>query len=171
MITIKEAHWKSNSFLDDGEFYDIMTLVLEQDGFYYNPNNKKFLGAIFKEYVKKFMKEDNTSLKLSKKELFFFSENANLYMLNHIHNELFKDRDPNPFNAIVEDDEDGAMNLGMFNLPFGNQLKILIEILEMMECDFKKLSEDYMILGFPDSQGRREKKTMIDLYYSEWKER
>jgi len=171
MITIKEAHWKSNNFLDEGEFNNIMTLVLEQDGFYYNPSDKKFLGAVFKEYVKKFMKEDSVVLKLSRKELFFFAENANLYMLNHIHNELFKDKATDPFNAIVEDDEDGAINLGMFNLPFGNQLKVFIDILEAMNCDFKKLSKDYMILGFPDSMGRKKKKTITDLSYREWKDK
>ena len=31
------------------------------------------------------------------------------------------------------------------------QIKNLIEILEKLEIDFKKLSEDYMPLGFPNS--------------------
>lgn len=79
-------------------------------------------------------------------------------MLNIIYNDLFKDKEPTPFNAIIEDNEDGAMNLGMFNLPFAFQLKNLIEILQKMEIDFKKLSEDYMLLGFPNSMECYEKK-------------
>ena len=62
------------------------------------------------------------------------------------------------------------MNFGMFNLPFASQLKNLIEILQNMEIDFKKLSEDYMLLGFPNSMECYEKKDMIDLSYKVWEE-
>ena len=88
------------------------------------------------------------TLELSKKELFYYGENANLYLLNHIYNNLFPNKEPNPFNSIIEDDEDGAINLGMFNLPFASQLKNLIEILQNMEIDFKKLILKYKFSCF-----------------------
>lgn len=171
MITIQEAHWKSKGLFSEDDLHNIMTLVLEQDGFYFNPSDSDFLSAIFKEYVRNFLKEKSVTFKLSKKELFYYSDNANLYLLNHIYNDLFKDKEPNPFNAIIEDNEDGAMNLGMFNLPFASQLKNLIEILEKLEIDFKKLNEDYMLLGFPNSMECYKEKDMIDLSYEVWEER
>ncbi|QOG12872.1 hypothetical protein [Arcobacter sp. FWKO B] len=171
MITIQEAHWKSKGLFGDDDLHNIMTLVLEQGGFYFDPRDSDFLGAIFKEYVRNFLDEDSVTLKLSKKELFYYNENANLYMLNTIYNELFPNKQPNPFNSIIEDDEDGVMNFGMFNLPFASQLKNLIKILEKLEIDFKKLSEDYMLLGFPNSMECYEKKDMIDLSYKVWEEK
>ncbi|MFA6136774.1 MAG: hypothetical protein WC667_01685 [Sulfurimonas sp.] len=171
MITIQEAHWKSKGLFSEDEFHNIMTLVLEQDGFYFDPSDGDFLGAIFKEYVRNFLEEDSATLKLSKKELFYYGDNANLYLLNSIYNDFFQDKEPNPFKAIVEDDEDGLINLGMFNLPFAPQLKNLIEILEKMNCDFKKLSKDYMLLGFPNSMECYEEKDMVDLSYKLWEER
>lgn len=170
MITIQEAHWKSKGLFIEDDLHNIMTLVLEQDGFYFNPSDSDFLSAIFKEYVRNFLKEKLVTFKLSKKELFYYSDNANLYLLNHIYNDLFKDKEPNPFYAVIEDDE-GAMNLGIFNLPFVSQLKNLIEILEKLEIDFKKLSEDYMLLGFPNSMEWYKEKDMIDLSYKVWEER
>ena len=170
MITIQEAHWKSKGLFSEDDLHNIMTLVLEQNGFYFNPSDNDFLGVIFKEYVRKFLKEESVTLELSKKELFYYGENANLYLLNHIYNNLFPNKEPNPFNSIIEDDEDGAINLGMFNLPFASQLKNLIEILQNMEIDFKKLSEDYMLLGFPNSMECYEKKDMMDLSYKVWEE-
>lgn len=170
MITIQEAHWKSKGLFIEDDLHNIMTLVLEQDGFYFNPSDSDFLSAIFKEYVRNFLKEKLVTFKLSKKELFYYSDNANLYLLNHIYNDLFKDKEPNPFYAVIEDDE-GAMNLGIFNLPFVSQLKNLIEILEKLEIDFKKLSEDYMLLGFPNSMECYKEKDMIDLSYKVWEER
>lgn len=171
MITIQEAHWKSKGLFSEDDLHNIMTLVLEQKGFYFDPSDNSFLGAIFKEYVRKFLKDEYITLELSKKELFYYGENANLYMLNIIYNDLFKDKEPTPFNAIIEDNEDGAMNLGMFNLPFAFQLKNLIEILQKMEIDFKKLSEDYMLLGFPNSMECYKAKDVIDLDYKLWEER
>ena len=170
MITIQEAHWKSKGLFIEDDLHNIMTLVLEQDGFYFNPSDSDFLSAIFKEYVRNFLKEKSVTFKLSKKELFYYSDNANLYLLNHIYNDLFKDKEPNPFYAVIEDDE-GAMNLGIFNLPFVSQLKNLIEFLQKMEIDFKKLSEDYMLLGFPNSMECYKEKDMIDLSYKVWEER
>jgi len=171
MITIQEAHWKSKGLFEKDDLHNIMTLVVEQNGFYFDPSNSDFLGTLFKEYVRNFLDEDFVTLKLSKKELFYYNENASIYMLNNIYNNLFKDKEPNPFNAIIEDDEDGAINLGMFNLPFASQLKYLIEILEKLEIDFKKLSEDYMLLGFPNSMECYKEKDVFDLDYKLWEER
>lgn len=169
MITIQEAHWKSKLLFED-KLSNIMTLVIEQDGFYFDPSDSDFLRALFKEYVRNFLDEDFAILKLSKKELFYYGENANLYLLNYIYNDLFKDKESSPFNAIIESDE-GAINLGVFNLPFANQLKFLIEILEKMKIDFKKHSEDYMLLGFPNSMECYKEKDMMDLSYKLWEER
>lgn len=169
MITIQEARWKSKSLFDK-DFDNIVTLVIEQNGVYFNPSDSDFLGAIFKEYVRGFLKEETLVLKLSKKELFYYGENANLYLLNSIYNDLVDDKESNPFNAIIDSDE-GAINLGVFNLPFARQLENLIEILEKMSIDFKKLSEDYMLLGFPNSMESYKKKDMINLSYKLWEER
>ena len=171
MITIQEAHWKSKGLFKDDDLHNITTIVIEQDGFYFDPSDGDFLGVIFKEYVRNFLEEDFVTLKLSKKELFYYNENANLYMLNTIYNNFFKDKKLNPFNAIIDDDEDGAINLGIFNLPFANQLKNLIEILQIMEINFKKLSEDYMLLEFPNSMECYKKRDVIDLSYKLWEER
>lgn len=166
MITIQEAHWKSKGFFSEDDLCNIMTLVLEQNGFYFDPSDNNFFGAVFKEYVRKFLKEEYVMFELYKKELFYYGENANLYLLNHIYNNLFKDKEPNPFIFIMESDE-GAMNLGIFNLPFTSQLKKLIEILQKLKIYFKKLSEDYMLLGFPNYK----EKDMIDLSYKLWEKK
>lgn len=170
MITIQEAHWKSKGLFEDEVLHNIMTLVIEQDGFYFDPSDGDFLGVIFKEYARRFMQEESTTLTLTRRELFYYGENANLSMLNHIYNDLFPDKESNPFNAILESDE-GAMYLGMFNLLFASQLKNLIEILEKMECDLKKLSEEYMLLGFPHSMECYKERDVMDLNYKMWEER
>ncbi|MBD3839607.1 MAG: hypothetical protein IE878_04375 [Epsilonproteobacteria bacterium] len=170
MITIQEAHWKSKGLFEDDELHNIMTLVIEQDGFYFDPGDGDFLGVIFKEYARRFMQEESTTLTLTRRELFYYGENANLSLLNHIYNDLFPDKEPNPFNAILESDE-GAIHLGMFNLPFASQLKNLIEILEKMECELKKLSEEYMLLGFPHSMECYKERDVMDLSYKMWEER
>jgi hypothetical protein len=170
MITIQEANWKSKGLFSDDKLHNIMTLVIEQNGFYFDPSDSAFLGAIFKEYVRKFLNEENVTIKLSKVELFYYRENANLYLLNHIYNDLFPSKEPSPFNSVVDSDE-GAINLGIFNLPFASQLQNLIEILQKMEIDFKKLSEDYMLLGFPNSMECYDEKDVIDLDYKLWEER
>lgn len=61
--------------------------------------------------------------------------------------------------------------MGIFNLPFVSQLKNLIEILQKLKIDFKKLSEDYMLLGFPNSMECYKEKDVMDLSYKVWKER
>ena len=57
MIRIQEAHWKSKGLFIEDDLHNIMTLVLEQDGFYFDPSDSDFLSAIFKEYVRNFLKE------------------------------------------------------------------------------------------------------------------
>ena len=59
MITIQEAHWKNKGLFDYDDLNNIMTLVLEQNGFYFDPSDNDFLGVIFKEYVRNFLKEKN----------------------------------------------------------------------------------------------------------------
>lgn len=167
---IQEANWKSKSILKESGLDNIMTIVLEQDGVYFDPSDSDFLGAIFKEYVRKFLKEENVTIEMSKVELFYYHENANLYLLNHIYNDLFPSKEPNPFNSIYQDEEE-TINFGIFNLPSAKQLENLIEILEKMEIDFKKLSEDYMLLEFPSSMECYDENDVIDLSYKVWKER
>lgn len=166
MITIQEAHWKTKGLFDYKDLNNIMTLVLEQNGFYFDPSDNDFLGVIFKEYVRNFLKEDNIQFNLSKKELFFYSNNANIYLLNYIYNDFFPHEKQNPFYSTIQD-EDETIDLGIFNLPFSNQLKNLIQILEKMNINFKKLSEDYMLLGFPNSMECYKKDEVIDMYYNE----
>jgi hypothetical protein len=74
MITIQEAHWKSKGLFSEDNSHNIMTLVLEQDGFYFDPSDRDFLSAIFKEYVRNFLKEKSVTLELSKKELFYYGD-------------------------------------------------------------------------------------------------
>lgn len=169
MITIQEAHWKSKGLFRDNDLHNIMTLVLEQDCFYFDPSDSDFLGAIFKEYVRNFLDEENFMIELSKVELFYYHENANLYLLNKIYNKLFPSNDSSPFNSIYEDEEE-TINFGMFNLPSANQLKKFIEILQKMNINFKKLSKKYMLLGFPNSMECYKEKDVIDLDYKLWEE-
>lgn len=167
MITIQEAHWKNKGLFDYDDLNNIMTLVLEQNGFYFDPSDNDFLGVIFKEYVRNFLKEDNIQFNLSKKELFFYSNNANIYLLNYIYNDFFSQEKQNPFYSTIQDDDE-TINLGIFNIPFSNQLKNLIQILEKMNINFKKLSEDYILLGFPNSMECYKKDEVIDMYYKEY---
>ena len=59
MITIQEAHWKSKGLFENDDLHNIMTLVLEQDGFYFDPSDGDFLGMLFKEYVQNFLDKDS----------------------------------------------------------------------------------------------------------------
>lgn len=167
MITIQEAHWKTKGLFDYKDLNNIMTLVLEQNGFYFDPSDNDFLGVIFKEYVRNFLKEDNIQFNLSKKELFFYSNNANIYLLNYIYNDFFSQEKQNPFYSTIQDDDE-TINLGIFNIPFSDRLKNLIQILEKMNINFKKLSEDYMLLGFPNSMECYKKDELIEIYYKEY---
>ncbi|MGB3962682.1 MAG: hypothetical protein WBK95_10640, partial [Sulfurimonas sp.] len=74
MITIQEAHWKSKGLLSEDELHNIMTLVLEQNSFYFDPSDSDFLGAIFKEYGRNFLDKKSATLELSQKELFYYNE-------------------------------------------------------------------------------------------------
>jgi len=88
MINIKRAYWKNKSGLLDE--YEITTIVLEQSGIYFDPSDMDFLDKVFKEYVIKFLKEDKITLKLSKEDIFFYGENSQVYLLNHIYNNFFQ---------------------------------------------------------------------------------
>ena len=48
MIRIQEAHWKSKGLFIEDDLHNIMTLVLEQDGFYFDPSDSDFLSAILR---------------------------------------------------------------------------------------------------------------------------
>lgn len=87
--------------------------------------------------------------------------------MNYIYNDFFPHEKQNPFYSTIQD-QDETMDLGIFNLPFSNQLKNLIQILEKMNINFKKLSEDYMLLGFPNSMECYKKNEVIDMYYKEY---
>ena len=54
MITIQEAHWKSKGLFSEDDLHNIMTLILEQNGFILTLEIMIFLGVIFKEYVRNF---------------------------------------------------------------------------------------------------------------------
>jgi len=165
MIKIKKAYWKSkNGLLEE---YEITTTVLEQDGLYFDPCNDDFLDALFKEFVRDFLKQDRVTFKLSKEDLFFYGENANVYMLNFIYSYLFPDSEQKPFNTILRDKEDGSINIGLFNL-FDEQMLFLVEILEKMKISFFKLSKKYMLLSFPNSIECYNEDKIYNLRYEEW---
>ncbi len=165
MIKIKKAYWKSKNGLLDK--YDITTVVLEQDGFYFDPSDDDFLDKVFKEYVLNFLDKDKIELNLSKQDIFFFGENANVYMLNYIYKDFFPQKTKNPFDPTLKDQEDGVINLGLFN-GLDEQILFLIEILQKMDISFKKLSKKYMLLGFPNSLECYNDKKIYDLRYEEW---
>ena len=167
MIKIKRAYWKSKSKFDIDFDYDITTMVLKQNSIYFDPGDDDFLDKVFKEYVRKFLKKKKVSLKFSAVELFFYGENANAYLLNHIYNEFFPDKTKNPFNPIIKTDE-GSVNLHLFN-GFDEQVLFLVEILERMEIDFKKLSKKYMLLPFPQSMECYDEDGVYKMRYKKWK--
>ena len=168
MINIKRAYWRDkSSVLADLGDYEITTTVLEQNGIYFDPSDNDFLDKIFKEYVLNFLNEDKITLKLSKEDLFFYGENANVYMLNYIYEDFFPNKVKKPFNPILTDLEDGSkINLSLFN-GFDEQLKYLIEILDKMEISFEKLSDKYMLLGFPNSIECYSEDKVYDLRYED----
>lgn len=172
MINIKRAYWrnKSNVLSDLGD-YEIATTVLEQNGIYFDPSDSDFLDKIFKEYVLNFLEKDKITLELSKEDIFFYGENANVYMLNYIYADFFPTKAKKPFNPIIEDSEDGGkINLSLFN-GFDEQLKYLIEILEKMKISFEELSNKYMLLSFPNSIECYSKNKVFDLRYEDWTKR
>ena len=169
MINIKRAYWRDkSSVLADLGDYEITTTVLEQNGIYFDPSDSDFLDKIFKEYVLNFLEKDKIILELSKEDLFFYGENANVYMLNYIYADFFPEKAKKPFNPILTDSEDGSkINLSLFN-GFDEQLIYLIEILEKTKISFEELSEKYMLLSFPSSiECYREDKVYV-LRYEDW---
>ncbi len=167
MIEVKQAYWKSKDKDDILKEYEITTIVLYQNDIYFDPSDDDFLDKIFKEYARNYLKDDEIELKLSKRDIFYYGENANVYLLNYIYNKFFPTKKQNPFNPILESDE-GSINLTLFN-GLGEQVFFLIEILEKMEIDFKKLSEDCMLLSFPDSLSCYKDDEIEGLRYEEWK--
>ena len=60
------------------------------------------------------------------------------------------------------------MNLHLFN-GFDEQVLFLVEILERMEIDFKKLSKKYMLLPFPQSMECYDEDGVYKMRYKKWK--
>ena len=166
-ITIKRALWKGEEELL-GEPVNITTTVITQDGIYIDPTDSDFLGAVFKEFVRqKVDRNTKTVLLLSAEDLFFYNENANVYLLNHIYNTIFPDKPSNPFDPLAETDE-GDINLGLFN-GSERQILFLIEILEALDLNLNSLVEKYSFLSFPDSLDCYGTENPIDLHYEEVK--
>jgi len=168
MIKVKWATWKIKNEDDFLSKYDITTIVLKQKGIYIDPSDDDFLDKIFKEYVRKFLNKKTVKLKLSAKDIFFYGENANIYLLNYIYNNLFPTKKRNPFNAIIDIEDEGSMNLSLFN-GMDKQVLFLIDILDKMEIDFKKLSKKYMIWTFPNSLECYNEDKVYNVRYDKWK--
>ncbi len=170
MIKVKWASWKTKNEDNFLSKYDITTIVLKQKGIYIDPSDDDFLDKIFKEYVRKFLNKKTVKLKLSAKDIFFYGENANIYLLNYIYNNLFPTKKRNPFNAIIDIEDEGSMNLSLFN-GMDKQVLFLIDILDKMEIDFKKLSKKYMIWTFPNSLECYNEDKVYNVRYEKWKKR
>ena len=162
-INIKRANWKSNE-LFMGEKANITTLVIEQNGIVIDPSDNDFLGAVFKQYVlRKLGKEEFVALNLSASDLFFYGENANVYLLNYIYSMLFPDNPLKPFDPILQSDE-GEINIGLFNCQ-ENQIVYLVEILHVLAIDFNEILDKYMVFPFPRSLEYYDKERISDLIY------
>ena len=165
-IIIQRASWKDADEIIMGELANVTTVVIHQGDIYIDPSDSDFLGTIFKEFVQqKIDRNTETTLSLSAEDLFFYNENANTYMLNHIYNTLFPDKQLRPFNTVLESEE-GAFNLGLFS-GLDHQVKYLIEILEALNLNLTALYEKYSFLSFPDSLDCYGTKNPVDLYYKE----
>ncbi|MCH9814477.1 MAG: hypothetical protein K0U47_11120 [Epsilonproteobacteria bacterium] len=145
--------------------FAITTTVLEQNGVYIDPSDGKFLDVLFKEYVRDFFDKESMSLTLSKEDLFFYGENANVYLLNYIYQDLFNS-DEKPFNPVLKSKEEGSINLSLFN-SLDEQVKYMVKLLEKMQIDFKGLSKKYMLLTFPQSLDGFHTEKIYDLRYEE----
>lgn len=168
MIKVRWATWKTEDEDDFLSKYDITTIVLKQKGIYIDPSDGEFLDKIFKEYVRKFLKTKKIKLKLSPKDMFFYGENANVYMLNYIYNSLFPTKKINPFDTVVDIEDEGSMNLSLLN-GMDKQVLFLIDILDKMEIDFKKLSKKYMLWTFPNSLECYNEDKVYNVRYGKWK--
>ncbi len=166
-IIIKRALWKGEEeFM--GESVNITTVVIQEGETYIDPSDSDFLGVVFKEFVRQRVdKNSNTTMILSAEDLFYYNENANIYLLNHIYSLLFPDNRPDPFNAVVHSDE-GSFNLGLFN-GWEHQIIYLIDILESLNLDLGSLCEKYALLSFPASLDCYGTENPIDLHYEEMK--
>jgi len=164
-ITIHRANWvNKESFL--GKNINVTTMVIQQNGIYIDPSNDDFIGVIFKEYVRKKMdKGAEIALTLSTTDLFFYGENSNVYLLNHIYNTLFPKKSQNPFNTILETDE-GSISIGLFNIA-EDQIIQLIDILYTLDIDFEALTKKYMFMIFPQSLRRYDEDKVSNLSYKE----
>ncbi len=169
MIKVKRTYWKTKDRFSLGFDHDITTIVLKQKGIYFDPSDDDFLDKIFKEYVRNFLKKKKVTLKLSKLDLYFYGENSKVYLLNHIYHDLFPHKTQNPFNPILTSDE-GAINLHLFNA-MDEQVLFLIEILNKMKIDFKKLSKKYMLLPFPLSMKCYDEDGVYNVRYEKWARR
>ena len=162
-ITVKRALWKENEIIL-GKPINVTTMVIEQDNMYIDPTDSDFLGAVFKEFVRqKVDRNAKTTLLLSAEDLYFYHENANVYLLNHMYNTLFPNKPSDPFDPIIETDE-GDINLGLFN-GCEQQIPFLIDILEALNLNLHTLSEKYAFLSFPDSLDCYGTENPIDLHY------
>lgn len=167
-IEIKKAHWKSDElFL--GQPVNIMTFVIQQGKMIIDPSDEDFLSALIKEYVNNHRKKKTITLKLSLVEAFYYGENANAYMLNHIYKSFFGSKIKKPFNAILHDkDEREYINIGLFNASV-KQVSYLVDIVNEMKTSLKKLSKKYRILAFPHSLDEYGTSKLYDFEYSEVK--
>jgi len=149
-IKIRSANWKSNS-LFMGKKMNVTTYVIIQNDIVIDPSDSDFLAAVTKEFVRtKLQKQDTITLSLSARDVFFYGENANVYLLNYIYAVLFpKSQRSTPFDPVLLSDE-GSINIGLFNAQ-ADQIAYLIEILYALKIDFKKLLKRYMLLPFPKS--------------------
>ncbi len=169
MIKIKQAYWKTKDKMSLSFDHEITTMVLKHKGVYFDPSDGDFLDKIFKEYVRKFLRKKRVTLKLSVSDVFFYGENANVYLLNYIYHDLFPKKRKNLFNPIYKSDE-GSMNFHLFNM-MDSQVLFLIEILEKMKINFKKLSKKYMLLPFPISMECYDEDEVYGVRYEKWKDR
>jgi len=146
----------------------VTTYVIIQNGLVLDPSGTDFLATVFKVYVRKRVKkEDVITLDLSARDLFFYGENANVYVLNHIYASLFPKRHIKPFDPVLESDE-GSINIGLFNAQEA-QIYHLIEILHALKIDFKKLLKKYMLLPFPESLDYCDDDKISELSYAKVK--
>ena len=167
-IEIKRANWKSDELFLEKPM-NITTLVIDQGKTIIDPGDADFLSALIKEYVKNHGNKKTITLKLSLVEAFYYGENANVYMLNYIYKAFFGSKIKKPFNPILHDKEDREyINIGLFNTS-PKQVLYLVEILEKMEINLRKLSKKYMVQTFPHSLGNHDKSKLYDFEYKEVK--
>lgn len=167
-IKIRSANWKSDTlFL--GKKINVTTYAIIQNDIVIDPSDRDFIAVVFKEYVrKKLQKQNAITLNLSATDLFFYGENANVYLLNYIYASLFPKHHKKPFDPVLESDE-GSINIGLFNAQV-EQIVYLIEILYALKIDFKKLLKKYMLLPFPESLDYCDDEKISELSYQKVKE-